>query len=93
MTIKKLTAFALITAGLAGPAFAQEADRNTYAARSSHQRPAVALRNFRGTYNQVPANESVYGITQPRDGSGIDKFGSDRSRVGGHDADLNPPGT
>lgn len=83
MTIKALTAVAIVTAALASPAFAQD--------ESAPQRPAHALRHYRSTYNQVQGPAFVV----PRESAGtyLDNQSFDRSRIGGHDADFNPSGS
>ncbi len=84
MTIKALTAVAIVTAALATPAFAQDVDQTS-------QRPAHALRHYRSTYNQVQAP----GFIAPRAevGTYLDNQSFDRSRIGDHDPDFNPSGS
>ena len=79
--IKTLTAVALVTAALSSPVFAQE--------EAAPQKPAHALRHYRGSYNQVQEPAFV----APRasvNGSAFDRS-FDRSRIGDHDPDFNPP--
>ena len=47
MTIKALTAVAIVTAALASPAFAQDVDQ------AAPQKTTHALRHYRSSYNQV----------------------------------------
>ena len=85
MTFKTLSAIAIITTVLAGPAFAQDYDGG------SAQKPVHALRHYRGTYNEVRGPDFV----APRAGAyGEQSFerGFDRSRIGDHDPDFNPAG-
>jgi hypothetical protein len=85
MNIRTLSAIALLAAAVSSPVFAQET-------ATSAQRPAHALRPYRGVYNQVPTPRFV----APRAGAyGESNFDAsfDRSRVGDHDPDFNPPGT
>lgn len=86
MNIRTLSAIAIVTAAISSPVFAQE----TFG--TSTQKPAHALRHYRGTYNQVQGP----GFVTPRAGAyGESSFenGFDRSRVGGRDPDLNPAGS
>jgi hypothetical protein len=79
--IKTLSAVALVAAALSSPLFAQE--------EAAPQKPAHALRHYRGSYNQVQEPAFV----APRasvNGSAFDRS-FDRSRIGDHDPDFNPP--
>ena len=79
--IRTLSAVALVTAALSSSAFAQE--------EAAPQKPAHALRHYRGSYNQVQEPAFV----APRasvNGSAFDRS-FDRSRIGDHDPDFNPP--
>jgi len=84
MTIKTLSAIAIVTAALSSPVFAQDINGET----TGTQKPVHALRHYRGTYNQVQGPNFVsprgYEYTQP---------GFDRSRIGDYDPDYNPAGT
>jgi hypothetical protein len=79
--IKTLSAVALVTAALSSPLFAQE--------EAAPQKPAHALRHYRGSYNQVQDPAFVAPRT-PVNGSAFDRS-FDRSRIGDHDPDFNPP--
>jgi hypothetical protein len=79
--IKTLSAVALVTAALSSPLFAQE--------EAAPQNPAHALRHSRGSYNQVQEPAFVAPRT-PVNGSAFDRS-FDRSRIGDHDPDFNPP--
>jgi hypothetical protein len=79
--IKTLSAVALVTAALSGSAFAQE--------DAAPQKPAHALRHYRGSYNQLQEPAFVAPRT-PVNGSAFDRS-FDRSRIGDHDPDFNPP--
>lgn len=85
MTIKTLTAVAIVTAALSGPVFAQDANVNP-----ATQKPIHALRHYRGAYNEVQA--PAYAVPQVRDNWGpANSF--DRSRIGEHDPDFSPAGS
>jgi hypothetical protein len=77
MTIKTLSAIAVVTVALASPVFAQDSD----VSGSGIHRPTHAVRSFRGSFNQ--AGPPAYGWIN-------DNYGWDRSRVGGRDPDVNP---
>ena len=79
--IKTLSAVALVTAALSSSVFAQE--------ENAPQKPAHALRHYRGSYNQVQDPAFVAPRT-PVNGSAFDRS-FDRSRIGDHDPDFNPP--
>ncbi len=82
MMTKALCAVALVTAALSTPVFAQD--------DAAPQKPVHALHHYRGTYNQVQGP----GFVAPRapvTGSYFDHESFDRSRIGDHDADFNPP--
>lgn len=85
MTIKALTAVAIVTAALASPAFAQDVDQ------ANPQKPAHALRHYRSTYNQVQAPGFVVPRAEVGTYFGNESF--DRSRIGDHDPDFNPSGS
>jgi hypothetical protein len=84
MTIKTLSAIAIVTAALSSPVFAQDTNVQS-------QKPAHALRHYRSTYNQV----QTPGFVAPRApvGAYFDNESFDRSRIGDHDADFNPSGS
>ena len=82
MTIKALTAVAIVTVALASPAFAQD--------ESAPQKPVHALRHYRGAYNQVQGPAYV----SPRASEDwATEHDFDRSRIGDHDPDFNPSGS
>ena len=86
MNMRTLSVIALVTAAVSSPVLAQEADGH------SAQKPAYALRHYRGVYNQVQGPEFV----APRLGAYGDQVGGgniDRSRPGGLDPDLRPSGS
>jgi nucleoside-specific outer membrane channel protein Tsx len=85
MTIKALTAVAIVTAALSSPAFAQDVDQAT------PQKPAHALRHYRTTYNQVQAPEFV--VPRVSGDTYLNNESFDRSRIGDHDPDFNPSGS
>jgi len=74
--MKTLSAVLILSAAIATPVFAQDAN----VAAPHHTR----THNYRGAYNSVNeaprANVENYGFS-----------GQDRSRIGGQDPDLNPP--
>ena len=82
MTIKTLSAIAIVSAALSGPVFAQDPGSSG----TSYQKPAHVQRHFRGAYNQAP----LYATPQLSEGWLVDNYGRDRSRVGGEDPDLRP---
>jgi hypothetical protein len=86
MTIKTLSAIAIVSAALSGPAFAQDPGLDG----TSYQKPAHVQRHFRGAYNQAPVNEPFYAAPRATDNWGFENSGIDRSRPGGVDPDLNP---
>jgi hypothetical protein len=86
MNIRTLSIVALVTAAVSSPVFAQDIDG------AAPQKPAHALRHYRGTYNQVQGPALI----APR--TGADESWSaerdfDRSRIGDHDPDFNPSGS
>lgn len=85
MTIKTLSAIAIVTAALSSPVFAQDASVQPAAAQKSTH----ALRHYRGVYNQVQA--PAFSSTRSYEGYGAEA-GFDRSRIGDRDPDLNPAG-
>jgi hypothetical protein len=82
MTIKTLSAIAIVSAALSSPVFAQDAGLDG----TSYQKPAHVQRHFRGSYNQATVNEPFYAAPRASDLQN----GFDRSRPGGFDPDLNP---
>ena len=82
--IKTLSAIAVVTAALSSPVFAQDMDG------AAPQKPVHALRHYRGAYNQVQG--STYVAPRAETGTYFENESFDRSRIGDHDADFNPPG-
>jgi hypothetical protein len=80
MMIKALGAVALATAVLSSPVFAQDGG-------VAHKR-VHPLHHYRGSYNQV--QDPAFVAPAPVSGSYYDKS-FDRSRIGDHDPDFNPP--
>jgi hypothetical protein len=81
MMIKTLGAVAIVTASLASPIFAQD---------TVPQKPVHSLRHYRGTYNQAQ-DPAFVAPRAPISGTYFENESRDPSRVGGHDADFNPP--
>lgn len=86
MNMRTLSVVALVTAAVSSPVFAQDVDG------SAPQKPAHALRHYRGAYNQVQGPALV----APR--AGVNEGWSagrdfDPSRVGGLDPDFKPSGS
>lgn len=80
--IKTLSTAALLTAVLASPVFAQD--------EANPHKTVHALRHYRGTYNQV--SEPAIAVPRaPNTGSYFDRDSFDRSRIGDHDPNFNPP--
>ena len=77
MTLKTLSAIALVSAALASPVFAQD----TTAEGMTTQKPVHAQRHVRNAYNAAPRQS---------EGFAIDSYGWDRSRIGDIDPDLRP---
>jgi hypothetical protein len=80
--IKTLSAIALVTAALSSPVFAQD--------EAAPQKPVHALRHYRHAYNQVQGPAFV--APRAETGTYFDAESFDRSRIGDHDPDFNPPG-
>ena len=81
INIKTLSAVALVTAALSSPVFAQD--------EAAPQKPVHALRHYRHAYNQVQGPNFI----APREnGTYLENESFDRSRIGGHDPDINPAG-
>ncbi len=83
--MKTLGAALILSATVVAPAAAQEWSRPQ--PNAAQYSGVYRLKHFRGTYNQAP----VY-TPAPRGSIGED-FQFDRSFPGGHNPDLNPPGT
>jgi nucleoside-specific outer membrane channel protein Tsx len=82
INMKTLSAVALVTAALSSPVFAQDE-------AAAPQKPVHALRHYRHAYNQVQGPSFV----APREnGTYLENESFDRSRIGDHDPDFNPPG-
>jgi hypothetical protein len=84
MNMRTLSVVAIVAAAVSSPVLAQDVDG------SAQQRPAHALRHYRGTYNEV--QEPGYAVPQIRNGWSTERD-FDRSRIGDHDPDLNPAGS
>lgn len=87
--LRTLSIIAVLSAGIAGPAFAQDADvqKPIQYGRSYDQR------NFGAAYNRL--NGPHYGAPFTQAGRNMENFGfsgRDRSWVGGEDPALNPAG-
>jgi hypothetical protein len=77
MTMKTLSALAILIAAFSSPVFA------------ASQKPVHALRHYRDTYNQM--HESDFSVTRaPATGTYFDRS-YDPSRIGDHDPNFNPP--
>jgi hypothetical protein len=88
MTIKTLSAIAILSTTLLSPVFAQTARVNG----PTYDGPTYHLRHFRGTYNQVPLNEPSYVDRSTARGRIAEEVQFDRSFPGGHDPSFNPAG-
>jgi hypothetical protein len=87
--MKTFSAVLLLSAAIATPVFAQEAQDATVAA-PHHTR--THERNYRGAYNSV--NGSSYAAPRSREESESQNYGfsgEDRQRIGDRDPDMNPP--
>ncbi len=88
--IKTLGVALIISAAIASPIFAQDA--NVSAPR--HVRTHDQF-NFRGAYNQQPGGAPYYNAPETREErinqQNFGFSGRSPSRVGGEDPDLNPP--
>ena len=89
--IKLLSAIVVLSAAVATPVFAQDANvSRPHHARVHHQE------NFRGSYNQSSAQSNAAFYAQPLTNDerrNVEDFGfsgRDPSRVGGEDPSLNP---
>jgi hypothetical protein len=89
MTIKTLSALAILSVAFSSPVLARAA---SVKARSYHER-ADHLRQFRGTYDQAPLSGPYdTGVPALRGGTG-EGSQYDRSFPGGFDPDLRPSGS
>lgn len=91
--LKTISAIAVISAAIAGPASARDAGVIAPAYHGHHGR-AYDQRNFRGAYDQL--NGPFYAAPQADDERNIENFGfsgRDPSRVGGESPWLNPSGS
>jgi hypothetical protein len=91
--LKTISAIAVISAAIAGPASAQDAGVIAPAYHGHYGR-AYDQRNFRGAYDQL--NGPFYAAPQTDDERNIENFGfsgRDPSRVGGESPWLNPSGS
>ncbi len=79
--IKTLSTVAILTAVLASPVFAQD--------EAAPHKTVHALRHYRGTYNQA-TEPAIVNPRAPDAGSSFDPS-FDRSRIGDHDPNFNPP--
>jgi len=81
MIVRTLSVVAIVAAALSSPAFAQD--------EVAPQKPIHALRHYRGTYNQVQEPAFVAPRAPATDPYFDRSF--DRSRIGDHDPNFNPP--
>jgi hypothetical protein len=84
MTIKTLSAIAIVAAAFSTAAFAQDASTDAPATR----KPAY-MRHFHNAYNQAPG---YYAAQRAGEDWLTENYGFDRSRIGDRDPDFNPPG-
>jgi len=92
LKLKTLTTIAILSASLAGPAFAQDAQDPGMRGPAHYDR-SYDQRNFRGAYNRL--NGPFYAAPFTQEGRNIENFGfsgRDPSWVGGEDPSLNPSG-
>lgn len=83
MTIKALTAVAIVTAALSSPVFAQD--------QSGPKRPVHPFRHYRMTHNEMMTPQyTAPGASSAAIGGYFDNDSFDRSRIGDHDSDFNP---
>jgi hypothetical protein len=85
MTLKALSAIAVVTVALGAPAFAQDSVVDGV----THHKPTYT-RHFRNSFNQAPVSDPGY-FAAPR-ASNAPENEFDRSRVGSYDPDFNPAG-
>ena len=89
MTLKTLSAIAMVTAAFGSPAFAQDRALDGPA----YHKPAYT-RHFRNSYDQAPISAPGYYAGPSAGGDSFTgSYGWDRSRIGDRDPDLNPAGT
>ena len=89
--MKALSAVIILSAAIASPVFAQDAQDANVAAP---QHVRTHDRNYRGAYNQANGSSYTAPLTRDEDRN-LQNFGfsgKDPSRIGGEDPDLNPPG-
>jgi hypothetical protein len=85
MTLKTLSAIAIVTAALGSPAFAQD----SAIGGPAYHKPAYT-RHVRNAYNQAAVTDPGYFATPRASNSPDNEF--DRSRIGDQDPDFNPSG-
>lgn len=83
MTVKTLSAIAILTAALSSPVFAQDMTTGGM----THHKSSYATRHFRNAYNRAPG---LYIGPRAGDGWLNQAYGVDHSRPGDLDPDLNP---
>jgi hypothetical protein len=83
MSLKTLSAIAIVTVALGAPAFAQ----NSAIDGPAYHKPAHT-RHLRNSFNQAPLSDPGY-FAEPRSANEPEN-GFDRSRIGDHDPDFNP---
>jgi hypothetical protein len=88
MTIKTLSAIAILSTALSSPVLAQTASVNG----PTYDGPTYHLRHFRGTYNQVPLNGPSYAGGSTVWGRIGEDLQFNRSFPGGRDPSFNPAG-
>lgn len=88
--IKTLGVALILSAAIASPVFAQDANVSTPRHVRTHDQS-----NFRGAYNQQPDGASYFNAPVTREErinqQNFGFSGRSPSRVGGEDPDLNPP--
>jgi hypothetical protein len=85
MTLKTLSAIAILAAALGSPVFAQDIS----ASGVNHRKSSSATRHFRNSYDQAAG--FVAGARAGNDWF-TEAYGFDRSRIGDRDPDFNPAG-
>ena len=85
MTLKTLSAIAIVTVALGAPAFAQDSATNG----QGYHKPAYT-RHLRNSFNQAPVTDPGYFAIPRASNSPENEF--DRSRIGDQDPDFNPSG-
>jgi hypothetical protein len=85
MTMKTLSAIAVLTAALTSPVFAQD----IIAGGKAHQKSPYAARHFRNTFDQAPG---FFAGARAGNDWFTEAYGFDRSRIGDRDPDFNPAG-